>query len=113
MINNRGNIIRSKKTYSKPTLWIITLRAQSLSHVPLFVTPWAVACQAPLPMELSRQEYWSGLPCPLPRSLSNLGTDSTKIHLQTLYEENSTCYNVSEMAQHKNIICNESHASVY
>ena len=26
------------------------------------VTPWTVACQAPLFMEFSRQEYWSGLP---------------------------------------------------
>ena len=25
------------------------------------MTPWTVACQAPLSMELSRQEYWSGL----------------------------------------------------
>ena len=25
-----------------------------------------IACQAPLPMEFSRQEYWSGLPCPSP-----------------------------------------------
>ena len=25
---------------------------------------WPVACQAPLSMEFSRQEYWSGLPCP-------------------------------------------------
>ena len=25
-----------------------------------FATPWTVACQAPLPMEFSRQEYWSG-----------------------------------------------------
>ena len=24
------------------------------------VTPWTVACQAPLSMEFSRQEYWSG-----------------------------------------------------
>ena len=29
--------------------------------VRLFVTPWTVACQ-----ELSRQEYWSGLPFPSP-----------------------------------------------
>ena len=28
--------------------------------VQLFAIPWTVACQAPL----SRQEYWSGLPCP-------------------------------------------------
>ena len=33
-------------------------------HVQLFVTPWTVACQAPLSMGFSRQEYWSGLPCP-------------------------------------------------
>ena len=33
---------------------------KSLSHVPLFVTPWTVACQAPLSMEFSRQEYCSG-----------------------------------------------------
>ena len=26
-----------------------------------------VACQAPLSIELSRQEYWSGLPCPSPK----------------------------------------------
>ena len=32
----------------------------------LFVTPWTVACQAPLSMGFSRQEYWSGLPCPPP-----------------------------------------------
>ena len=25
-------------------------------------TPWTVACQAPLPMGFSRQEYWNGLP---------------------------------------------------
>ena len=39
------------------------------SHVPLFVTLWTVACHAPLSMEFSRQEYWSGLPFPLPGDL--------------------------------------------
>ena len=33
---------------------------KSLSRVWLFATPWTVARQAPLPMEFSRQEYWSG-----------------------------------------------------
>ena len=32
----------------------------------LFETPWNVACQAPLSMEFSRQEYWSELPFPSP-----------------------------------------------
>ena len=36
------------------------------SHVRLLVTPWTVACQAPLSMIFSRQEYWSGLPFPSP-----------------------------------------------
>ena len=34
------------------------------SHVQLFATPWTVAHQAPPSMGFSRQEYWSGLPCP-------------------------------------------------
>ena len=33
----------------------------------LFAIPWTVACQAPLSMGFSRQEYWSGLPFPFPR----------------------------------------------
>ena len=38
------------------------MRAQSLSRVWLSVTPWTVACQAPLSMEFSGQEYWTWLP---------------------------------------------------
>ena len=44
-----------------------------LSHVWLFATPWTVACQAPLSMGFSRQEYWSGLPFPLPGDLPDSG----------------------------------------
>ena len=36
-------------------------KVKSLSRVQLFATPWIVAYQAPLSMEFSRQEYWSGL----------------------------------------------------
>ena len=43
--------------------------AQLLSCVQLIVTLWAVARQAPLSMGFSRQEYWSGLPCPPPGDL--------------------------------------------
>ena len=35
----------------------------------LTLTLWTVAHQAPLPMAFSRQEYWSGLPCPPPGDL--------------------------------------------
>ena len=44
-----------------------------LSHVQLFATPWTVACQAPLSMGLSRQEYWNELPFPSPGHLPDLG----------------------------------------
>ena len=43
--------------------------------VQLFATPWTIAHQAPLSMEFSRQEYWSGLLCPPPGNLSNPGID--------------------------------------
>ena len=36
------------------------------SCVQLFVTQWTIAHQAPLSLGFSRQEYWSGLPCPPP-----------------------------------------------
>ena len=45
------------------------------SHVRLSVTPWTAACQAPLSMGFSRQEYWSGLPFPPPRNRPNPGTE--------------------------------------
>ena len=34
------------------------------TSVQLFATPWPIAHQVPLSMEFSREEYWSGLPCP-------------------------------------------------
>ena len=46
--------------------------AQLLSHVRLFATPWTVAHQAPVFMQFSRQEYWSGLPFPSPGDLPAL-----------------------------------------
>ena len=48
------------------------------SHVRLFVTLWTVPRQAPLAMGFSRQEYWSGLPCP-PENLPNPGIKSTSL----------------------------------
>ena len=44
---------------------------QSLRHIQLFAILWTVACQDPLSMGFSRQEYWSGLPISFPGDLSN------------------------------------------
>ena len=49
------------------------MHSQPLSLVQLFTIPWTIACQAPLSMEFSRQEHWSGVPFPLPRDLPNSG----------------------------------------
>ena len=51
----------------------------TLSHTWLFVTPWTVNCQAPLSMEFSRQEYWSGLPFLPPGDLPNPGIEPTSL----------------------------------
>ena len=55
--------------------------AQLLSHVQLFVTLWTVACQAPLSMGFSRQEYWSGLSFPPPGIFQTQGSNSGLLHL--------------------------------
>ena len=48
----------------------------------LFVTSWTVAHQAPLSIELSRQEYWSRLPFSTPGNLSNPGSNLCLLHCQ-------------------------------
>ena len=45
--------------------------AAHCSVVSVSVTPWTVARQAPPTMGFSRQEHWSGLPCPPPGNLPN------------------------------------------
>ena len=58
------------------------MRVQSLSHVQLFVTPRAVAHEAPPSMGFSRQAYWSGLPFPSPGDLPNPGIEPMSPALQ-------------------------------
>ena len=43
--------------------------------VRLFSTPWSIACQVPLSVGFSRQERWSGLPCPPLGDLPDPGTE--------------------------------------
>ena len=45
-------------------------------------TLWTVACQAPMSMGFSSQEYWSGLPFPSPGDLPELGTEPVSSALQ-------------------------------
>ena len=61
---------------------VCTLRP--ISHVQLFATLWTVACQAPLLMEFSRQEHWSGLPCPPPGDLPDPGAEPASLTFPAL-----------------------------
>ena len=58
---------------NKVNFIFIRTHAKLQSHVQLCATLWTVSCQAPLSMEFSRQEYWSGLPCPPPGDLPDQG----------------------------------------
>ena len=76
-----------------------------LSCVQPFAGPWTIAHQAPLSMEFSRQEYWSGLPGSAPRNLPNPGikpmspamagrfvtTSATKVGWPDLTNEHTGC----------------------
>ena len=65
---------------SSPCMGACTL--SRFSRVRLCVTPWAVARQAPLSVGSSRQEHWSGLPCPPPGDLPDSGMESGSPVLQ-------------------------------
>ena len=70
--------------------WTPILKGQVLSlcgglvakSSPTLATPWTVACKAPLSMGFSRQEYWSGLPFPLPGHLPDSGIEPRSPALQ-------------------------------
>ena len=62
------------------------------SHIRLCAILWAVAHQAPLSMDFSRQEYWSGLPCCPPGDLPDSGIELVSLNVccigrQVLYHE--------------------------
>ena len=54
----------------------------SVAQSRLFATPWTVARQAPLFVGFSRQDYWSGLPCPPPGDLPDPGIESRSSALE-------------------------------
>ena len=50
----------------------------------LSVTPWTIPLQVLLFMGFSRQEYWSGLPCPSPGDFPNPGTEPASLKFHAL-----------------------------
>ena len=62
--------------------WTVKSNIYTEKSESLFATSQTVAHQAPLPMEFSRQEYWSGLPFTSPGYLPNPGMESGSPALQ-------------------------------
>ena len=79
-------MVDSTMFFSSISLNMISLACMHACSVTSIVsdsaTLWTVACHAPLSMGFSRQEYWSGLPCPPPRYLPNSGTEPGSPALQ-------------------------------
>ena len=90
---SKGNTVLQLLDYDYLSEWILSGNIFILSLFPycavlscfscvrLFATPWTVACQAPLSMGFSRQEYWSVLPSPSPGDLPNPGVKSVSLTL--------------------------------
>ena len=79
-----GHLMQRTESFEKTILTCFLLSqkfcmCQLLSPVQLFATPWTVAHKAPLSMEFSRQEYWSGLPFPIPGDLPDAGIQSRSL----------------------------------
>ena len=71
----QGSLMTCPRSYP----WNRVCMLSCFSHVWLFLTLWIVAYQAPLSMGFSRQEYWSGLPCPPPGDLPDLGIEPASL----------------------------------
>ena len=101
----RDEYSRPKATSLVPGPRVPLCVCESLSHVQLLVTPWNVARQASWPTESSRQEYWSGLPFPLPGVLPDPGmeTESPTVQADSLPSEppgNPICSFSSQQSPH-------------
>ena len=93
-----GNMCYS--SLSPPAL--STCMLSCFSHVRLCATPWTVACQAPLSMGFSRQEYWSGVPFPSLGDLPDPGINPASLMspaLPALFFTTSVTWEAQHLAQ--------------
>ena len=77
------NTSDAQETHKLPVLFSVLrnswTRVCMLRCVSLFVTPWTVACQAPLSKGFPRQEYWGGLPFPNSEDLPDSEIEPTSL----------------------------------
>ena len=82
-IANLVNPLRQTVSYLQWLLFHACLLSH-FSHIQLFETLWNVAPQALLSVGFSRQEYWSGLPCPAPGYLPDPGVEPASLMFPAL-----------------------------
>ena len=68
-------------------VFCVCMNAKLLQLCMTVVTLWTIACQASLSMGFSRQEYWSGLPCPPPGDLHDPEIKPTSVMSPALVGE--------------------------
>ena len=74
------------------------------------VTPWTLAQQAPVSMEFSSQEYWSGLPFPFPGYLPDPGIKSKyRNYRQILYHLSHQRRLIISLKQLKELVSGKKH----
>ena len=78
----RQSVVEGTATLSAEPGSISVCGSLVTKSCPALVTPWTVACQAPLSIGFLRQECWSGLPFPSPGDLPNPGTEPLSPALQ-------------------------------
>ncbi|KAI4549205.1 hypothetical protein MG293_001535 [Ovis ammon polii] len=76
------------------------MRMLSLSAVSDSVTPWTIAQQAPLSVDFSRQEYWSGLPFPIPGDPPDPGIEAESLASPALAVDSVPQIQLKQRLQH-------------
>ena len=86
----------------------VYVHAKSLQSCPTLCNPMDYSPQAPLSMGFSRQEYWSGLPCPPPGDLPDPGIKPISLMFPALSGRFFTASAAWEALESRTIICKES-----
>ena len=90
-------ITPASKIHLSPCMRAEPMRACVLSHFSYIwfcVTLWTVVPQVPLSMGFSRQEYWSGLPCPSPGDLPNPEIKLWALYTSTIWKAHLSPYEI-------------------
>ena len=72
---------------------------------PALATPWIAACQAPLEMEFSRKEHWSGLPFPSSGDVPDPGIEPTSPVSPALQEDSLPTETVGKVVVREYLFC--------